>query len=180
MFFLHSFNRSNILSKLVLRLIPRWGLWMRCSWFICRRDTKIDSELGLIIPSQNFFVVFPSLLRQIAVILTWTRDPGQTYFQSVLSYVGMRDHKNNFLGWLVYLNTMKSWTAGLDFTTLCSDVLMCSVLASSCLLQGRVSHLYQDLKWLILKNIAFVLHRVRLRETVCETKGCKQHCVIKY
>ena len=114
------------------------------------------------------FVVSPSLLRWIAVLLTRTKDPRQTSFQSVLSCVGTRDRKNNFLGWLIYLNTMKSRTARLQVTTLCSGIVMCAVLVSTCLLQGCVSHLYQGLKLLILKNNTFLLYRVKLRETVCE------------
>jgi len=80
----------------------------------------------------------------------------------------------------IYLNTMKRWTTQLQVITLCSCILMCSVLVFSCLLQGCVTHLYQGLKLLILKNNALLLYHVKLRETVCETKGCKQHYVIKY
>lgn len=163
----------------MLSLIPRWELWVWCYWFMCRRYqdwlwTGINNS------KSQFFVVSPSLLRRNAVLLTRTKDPGQTSFQSVLSCVGTRDRENNFLGWLIYLNTMKSWTAQLQITTLCSGILMCSLLVSSCLLQGCVSHLYQGLKLLILKNNTFLLYHVKLRETVCETKGCKQHYVIKY
>jgi len=179
MFFLHSFNRSIILNKSVLSLILRWELWIWCSWFMCRRYQDLLCT-GINNSKSQFFVVSPGLLSQIAVLLTQTKDPGQTSFQSILSCVCTKDHKNNFLGWLIYLNTTKSWTAQLQYTTLCSGILMCSVLVSSCLLQECVSHLYHSLKLLVLKNNTFLLYHVKLRETVCETKGCKQHYVIKY
>jgi hypothetical protein len=65
---------------------------------LCAEGTKIDSE---------FFVVSPSLLRRIAVLLTRTKDPGQTSFQSVLSYVGTRDCKKQFFG-VIYQGADKS------------------------------------------------------------------------
>ena len=128
----------------MLSLILKWELWIWCYWFMCRRYQDW-LWIGINNSKSQFFVVSPSLFRRIAVLLTRTKDPGRTSFQSVLSCVGTRDRKNNFLGWLIYLNTMKSWTAQLQVTTLCSGILICSVLVYS-YVYWTVHHLYSCVK----------------------------------
>ena len=64
---------------------------------MCRRYQDLLCT-GINNSKSQFFVVSPGLLSQIAVLLTQTKDPGQTSFQSILSCVCTKDRKNNFLG----------------------------------------------------------------------------------